>query len=662
MSIELKEVVIRNWLVYQGQVKLTFAPPEPGRNLWVIHGLNGTGKTSLLKAIQWVFRNGRSAEKFFVDGQALHNWEAIRLDDDTLEVSVKFIHRKHECLLQRRQIALIRDHVATAIKKIEMILTIDGRDESHGAEDKLAKMLPWDCQQFAFFDGLEIQSYAKKYHSDETRKAIELILGIPEVRNLRDDLQKLKKNLEDERDIALGNVTSYKELKQKKDYLEDDKQTREEQIHEQKNKIGGLEEFIKNFERQANDLAGFEERIKDLQGKEKFARELNERLRELEQKQLTLTAKAPQLLLRGLLKQRLQQIEDEAKKHLTREKRRFKDHARIAILEEILEKGRCLCTRELTPELSGILESELESGKASLLSDQGNIPSSLNKDAKTITATALKVLLAELDKEQTDPKGLQLLFLKKQQLLEEVEQDIEKLNDQLKEHANEDVHAVYQALHDHKKELKEAESELVRFRWELKTVNENLLKLEKDMNKLLSDVEGFKDLQMKSNYVKGLQRAIEELVDSFIRERHSTIQSNLNRVFKSITNKPQEYDHVALLEDFSVRVVTKAGNQIEPEKLSAGEKEVLAFSFIAGLNLASENPAPLVMDTPFGHLDNNHRNGLLEALPSLPNQVILLATDRDLPKDERKRFDRNIVGEFELYRMQHEERTTIRPF
>ena len=114
------------------------------------------------------------------------------------------------------------------------------------------------------------------------------------------------------------------------------------------------------------------------------------------------------------------------------------------------------------------------------------------------------------------------------------------------------------------------------------------------------------------------------------------------------------------MEDYSLRVVTRAGNLIEPERLSAGEKEVLAFSFIAGLNLASENPAPLVMDTPFGHLDVQHRNGLLNALPSLPNQVLLLATDRDLPEDEQKRLERNIAGEFELYRMQAEERTTIR--
>jgi DNA sulfur modification protein DndD len=68
--------------------------------------------------------------------------------------------------------------------------------------------------------------------------------------------------------------------------------------------------------------------------------------------------------------------------------------------------------------------------------------------------------------------------------------------------------------------------------------------------------------------------------------------------------------------------------------LSAGEKEVLAFSFIAGLNQSTETNAPLVMDTPFGHLDVQHRDGLLHALPRLPCQVILLATDRDLPESE----------------------------
>jgi DNA sulfur modification protein DndD len=101
---------------------------------------------------------------------------------------------------------------------------------------------------------------------------------------------------------------------------------------------------------------------------------------------------------------------------------------------------------------------------------------------------------------------------------------------------------------------------------------------------------------------------------------------------------------------------------VEHKKLSAGEKEVVAYSFITALNLSSVDPAPFVMDTPFGHLDSDHRSGLLCSLPNLHVQAILLATDRDLPKVERDRIDRSIAKEFELKRDQRRAITTIEEF
>lgn len=359
------------------------------------------------------------------------------------------------------------------------------------------------------------------------------------------------------------------------------------------------------------------------------------------------------------MQNRVRQLEDEHTKFSSREKNRTKEQARIELLEKILEEAKCICTRELTPDLLIHLESELEKAKNSAITKREDISTSYSKNAEV--RSELQGILASLKQEHRDPNDIRLLKLRKDQSLEEVEQDIAKLRDQLKEDADQDVQAVYQALEANQKDQDEAKVELGRLERELKEVDESLNKFEKEMNKHLSFVEGFEGLQKELAYLENLRAAIEDLVDLFIQERRSTIQSNLNRVFKSITNKPKEYEEVALNEDFSLRVITKSGNKIEPEKLSAGEKEVLAFSFIAGLNLASDNPAPLVMDTPFGHLDIHHRNGLLEALPTLPNQVILLATDRDLPVDERKRFDRNIASEFELYRLQNEERTIIRP-
>ncbi|MFM6403649.1 MAG: chromosome segregation protein SMC, partial [Microcystis sp.] len=50
-----------------------------------------------------------------------------------------------------------------------------------------------------------------------------------------------------------------------------------------------------------------------------------------------------------------------------------------------------------------------------------------------------------------------------------------------------------------------------------------------------------------------------------------------------------------------------------------------------GLNQITDTCVPLIMDTPFGHLDKEHQKNIINSLPNLNSQVIILATDRDLP-------------------------------
>jgi len=90
---------------------------------------------------------------------------------------------------------------------------------------------------------------------------------------------------------------------------------------------------------------------------------------------------------------------------------------------------------------------------------------------------------------------------------------------------------------------------------------------------------------------------------------------------------------------------------VNPESLSEGEKEALVFAFIAGLNLASGKAAPLMMDTPFGKLDGIHQENIVKSLPQIPSQVILLATDRDLPEHLLQEIKPNIAQIHKISRL-----------
>jgi len=57
--MRLAELTIENFRVYRGRHHLTFERPQDGRNVYLIGGLNGAGKTSLFAAIVAGFMVGK---------------------------------------------------------------------------------------------------------------------------------------------------------------------------------------------------------------------------------------------------------------------------------------------------------------------------------------------------------------------------------------------------------------------------------------------------------------------------------------------------------------------------------------------------------------------------------------------------------------------------
>lgn len=158
---------------------------------------------------------------------------------------------------------------------------------------------------------------------------------------------------------------------------------------------------------------------------------------------------------------------------------------------------------------------------------------------------------------------------------------------------------------------------------------------------------------------QGLRDAANELIEWCIDDRKQTIERTTSEIHRQVTNKPDEYRGVSIADNYTLRVKTAIGELINPESLSAGEKEALAFAFITGLNLASETAAPLIMDTPFGHLDMQHKKNIVNALPNLPSQVIVLATDRDFQGDLLQQLRYNVAEILNIRRDADEDLSTV---
>jgi len=194
---------------------------------------------------------------------------------------------------------------------------------------------------------------------------------------------------------------------------------------------------------------------------------------------------------------------------------------------------------------------------------------------------------------------------------------------------------------------------LVALETNLGRVRKSLEESERELDQLATSTEQGQRVTQTLSETRKLYQATDEFVELLVLKKRQEIEEWTTEIFSGITNKPIEYAGVGVRDDYTLEVRRSDGTVVDNDRLSVGEKEVLAYSFITALNLCSPNPAPFVMDTPFGHLDSGHKEGLLRSLPNLGVQVFLLATDRDLPESEREQIQSAIAKGFIIQRDQH---------
>jgi DNA sulfur modification protein DndD len=659
MSFHFLSLTLRDWLVYEGEVGINFGQPRDGRNIWVIYGMNGYGKTSLLRAIQWLFHD-RIPDRYIRD---CFNSHALQAGRNELSVAAEFIYNGHHHHLIRRAFTQVEDEKAVGYPRTSVELSIDNQVQKHGIPDKIDQILPRECQQFFFFDGLEIEKYAVDVHTQETRDAIETVLGIPEIRNLAEDLGKLRQELERERDQLLQDQAEYQDLKDQKVEAENQLDAARQTLQTLLRKRESLQQQIERLRERADSLERVRDEMNDLRGLRRRRAELQERLDNYgKELQAYLRVVAERLVL-PLLRDRLVQLETQVNKAARTTKQLTSAKAQLDLLKDLLHETHCVCGRELDDEACRALGKRLQDLENRVATSQrvNERTGSYGATIKEQEEVASRIRYIE---SLSDPGKIQGALLTKYKLqieLEEVEQDI-ALREKELEGKDGDIGLVFQTLGEKRQDDKSLGKQIQRAESDEVSAKKELEACEKALNEAALAIDDQRRVVDVLQLTVKAQNVAEDMIDGMLQLRREAIEKHMTNVFRMVTNKRQEYDRVEISEDFAPCIVTYNGQVMQRSDLSAGEKEVLAFSFIAGLNRSTETNAPLVMDTPFGHLDVQHRNGLLEALPKLPCQVILLATDRDLPPSELPNLRYCLGGRFDIERDELAQRSTIKRY
>ena len=104
-----------------------------------------------------------------------------------------------------------------------------------------------------------------------------------------------------------------------------------------------------------------------------------------------------------------------------------------------------------------------------------------------------------------------------------------------------------------------------------------------------------------------------------------------------------------MIERDELNLFDQKNRKIDLQKLSAGERQLLAVSMIWSFSKASHKNLPTIIDTPLGRLDSKHRVHLVNNyFPKAGEQVLLLSTDEEIDTNLKTKLDKYISRSYHL--------------
>jgi len=633
----LSRIVLSNVGVFGGRHAIELRPIDSTRPIVLFGGKNGTGKTTILDSVRLCLYGRRSlgARTSLMDYH-------VHLTD--------LIHRSpgESSELKRAAISLEFEHTQGGVRTVyridrgwelrgnsiteDLMVLSDGHplesfDQSHW-QDFVDTLIPPALSGLFFFDGERVRVLAEDGDNEiEIAGAIQKLLGIDIIDQLKQDLRVYETRLAPESGNDLGN-----RQRAVSDELVQISQKREELAQ-------SLGELGNRIARQGVAIQRIEDRLVAEGGA--FAREreaLTARLAQLGKNREDIIEEIHELSA-GLLpfavapeltRNLAHVITDRATHTETEQRWQASTTIREAIELELAAPDFWKVSGEgvtdealrrlLAPRLARMLERVTPSQPTMLDAPPGI---AMSKADQAHVLHALQQV-----SQMVAPRAQRL----KQQLEAIDEERIRVMTDIQRAPSNDDLREIIEDLgkqHAAMAVLSRERDEKERGRAEIVAQIQTLAKEEAD---LLDRRAREADSQRREVLTVKVRQALDAFRSRLSERRIAELERALAHSFARLARKPDLVDSVKVDPGtFRVTLCAKDGSEVPRTRLSAGEKQIFAIALLWALAQVSGRRLPVIIDTPLGRLDTDHRAKLVDFYyPFAAEQVILLSTDSEI--------------------------------
>lgn len=648
--LRIKSLKLVNFGPYYGE-HILLIPEDNGVS--IIWGNNGYGKTSIMNSFRYVLWGKiYNRKRHTVSPHEFVNTNAISESANML-VELQMIYDDDNYVITRglKRVSGSGD----VIGDYENIFHIKKNGTIVSPQEKdllLESILPDKISRFYLFDGELLGEYEDLLDdTDESgakiKRSIEDILGLPILESTRDNLSVIldKLNIEiskitaaDERTATLSKSIS--ESQEHLNHLNESKA----QLLKDRDK---LQEDEINIQELMNNNTRFSSLLSDKKNLEKQNSYDNNRLTNLLDKSRTLIDDSWRYIINDVIEEARSAISPEISK--LEQKIGQDDYAKAIIdyIENALNDNdtSCpICKQEITYGIKlEIINQIKQLASSEVLENERHQLRKLKSHYEFLNNSSIedysKILLQYLENIEDIQANIDI---RNNQIIN-IQSDLSSIGCDISEEEVSNLPKQYKTILEKKELNKTAINENQR---DIDTTKAAIEKYNKQISKLVTSQQA-QLIIARREYTEKVFRLFEKSIDRFRTELKISVQKDASDLFVKISHD-KNYKRLIINDNYGLKIIGNDGSVV-PNR-SSGYEQVVAICLISALHKNAPIEGPIFMDSTFQRVDDIHKLNILDMLPELGSQVIVLAYDGEIGEKHiiRERLGTHLLKEYEL--------------